>query len=94
MEGTVDPCLFHRVADKIRVYFGLYVDDNLLIRDPPAIKEPIHDLKENGSVLKIDDNLNNYLSCDIRFLAKQDKAWIGQPHLIANLEDKFGEKSE
>ena len=77
---------------KGKVYFGLYVDDNLLIGHPPAIEQAIQELKEKGLVLKIENNLNDYLSCDIRFSAKQDKAWIGQPHLIANLEDKFGEK--
>ena len=90
--GTVDPCLFYREREEEKVYFGLYVDDNLLIGDPPAIEQAIQELKEKGLVLKVDDNLNDYLSCDIRFSAKQDKAWIGQPHLIANLEHKFGEK--
>ena len=82
----------YRETEKGKVYFGLYVDDNLLIGDPPAIQEAIQDLKEKGLVLKIDDNLNDYLSWDIRFSDEKDRAWIGQPHLIANLQDKFGEK--
>ena len=48
---------------KEQVYFGLYMDDNLLIGDPRVIQEGIQDLKEKGLVLNIDDNLNNYLSC-------------------------------
>ena len=48
---------------KEQVYFGLYMDDNLLIGDPRVIQEGIQDLKEKGLVLSIDDNLNNYLSC-------------------------------
>ena len=77
---------------KRKVYFGLYVDDNLLIGDPPAIQETIQELKEKGLVLKVDDNLNNHSSCDIRFSEEKNRAWIGQPHLIANLQDKFGDK--
>ena len=90
--GTVDPCLFYRETEKGKVYFGLYVDDNLLIGDLPAIQEAIQELKEKGLVLKVDDNLNDYLSCDIRFSEEKNRAWIGQPHLIANLQDKFGDK--
>lgn len=71
----MDPCLFHRQTGKIRVFFGLYVDDNLLIGDPAAIQEAIQDLKENGLVLKLDGNLNNYLSYNIRFSTK--KARLG-----------------
>ena len=84
--------ILQRNRKKGKVFFGLYVDGNLLIGDPLAIEQATQELKEKKLVLKVDDNLNDYLSCDIRFSAKQDKAWIGQPHLIANLEDKFGEK--
>ena len=47
--GTVDPCLFHRETEKGKVYFGLYVDDNLLIGDPPAIEQAIQELKKRIS---------------------------------------------
>ena len=43
--GTVGPCLFYRETEKGKVYFGLYVDDNLLIGDPPAIEQAIQELK-------------------------------------------------
>ena len=36
------------------------------------------------------DDLNDYLSCEIRFNSERTKAWLGQPHLLANLERKFG----
>ena len=86
--------MFYQEAKKGKVYFGLYIDDSLLIGEPSAIQETIHDLKEKGLVLKIDDNLNDYLSCDIRFSDRRDKAWIGQPHLTANLQDKCGDKDK
>ena len=83
--------MFYRETEK-NAYFGLYVAENLLIRDPPANPEAIQDLKEKGLVLKIDDNLDYYLSCNIRFSDKKDRAWIDQPHLIAILQEEFGDE--
>ena len=34
--------------------------------------------------------MRDYLSCKIRFNSKRTKAWIGQPHILENLEKKFG----
>ncbi len=46
-------------------------------------------LRENGLILKIDDDLTDYLSCEIKFSDNRKSAWLGQPHLIANLEKSF-----
>ena len=48
--------------------------------------------KKLSKNLKVDGNLNDSLSCDIRFSEEKNRAWIGQPRLIANLQDKFGDK--
>ena len=40
--------------------------------------------------MKVEDDLSNYLSCKIIFDKEKKKAWLGQPHLIKNLETKFG----
>ena len=53
--STVYLCLFYRETEKGKVYFGLCVDGNLLIRDPSAVQEAIQELKEKGLVLRIDD---------------------------------------
>ena len=65
--GIVDPCLFMKKSEKWLVYIALYVDDNLLVGHPEAIKQVIQDLRENGLNLKIDDDLTDYLSCEIKF---------------------------
>ena len=49
------------------------------------------ELKAAGLTVKVEKNLNDYLSCEIRINADLTKAWIGQPHLIQNLQDKFGD---
>ena len=43
-------------------------------------------------LLKVFDKLTDYLSCEIVLSEDRKKAWIGQPHLISNLEKKFGDK--
>ena len=47
-------------------------------------------MKKHGLMLKIEDDLKDYLSCEIQFSKDRTKAWLGQPHLISNLESKFG----
>ena len=37
------------------------------------------------------EGLQDYLSCKIKFLKDKKRAWLGQPHLIKNMEKKFGE---
>ena len=90
--GTIDPCLFLRENKSGLVLITLYVDDNLMIGHSEAIEETITQLKENGLVLKVENELTDYLSCKIKFTGDNTRAWLGQPHLIANLEKKFGDK--
>jgi hypothetical protein len=40
--------------------------------------------------LKIEGELDDYLSCEITFSADNLKGWIHQPHLIKKIEKKFG----
>jgi hypothetical protein len=41
--------------------------------------------------MKIEDDLTDYLSCKIIFNKNKMKVWPQQPHLIKNLENKYGE---
>jgi len=38
--------------------------------------------------------LKDYLSCEIKLDKKRKMGWIGQPHLLKDLEEKFGEMTE
>ena len=40
----------------------------------------------------MENELTDYLSCEIKFSNDKKKAWSGKPHLIANLDKKFGDK--
>ena len=91
--GDVDPCLLVKESTKFgRIYIALYVDDNLIVGHPQAIKETIQELRDEGLVLKVEDDLKDYLSCEINFSKDRKSAWLGQPHLIANLEIFLGEQ--
>lgn len=89
--GDVDPCLFVKKSSKGIVYIALYVDDNLLVGHPEAIDDAIQQMKKHGLILKIEDDLKDYLSCEVQFSEDKKKAWLGQPHLISNLKEKFGD---
>ena len=73
-------------------YILLYVDDILLIDNPEAIDETLELFWKNGLVLKVDDRLQNYLSCEISFTKSKKKTWLWQPYLIECLENKFGKQ--
>lgn len=90
--GDVDPCLFMKRSSKGLVYIALFVDDNLLVGHPAAIKDAIEQMKRHGLILKIEDGLKDYLSCEIKLSDDRTKAWLGQPHLISNLQTKFGSR--
>ncbi len=41
------------------------MDDNLIVGHLRAIEDTIEQLKKNGFVVKVEDDLRDYLSCDI-----------------------------
>jgi Reverse transcriptase (RNA-dependent DNA polymerase) len=88
--GYADPCLMVRRNDNGVVYIAIWVDDSLLIGHNAAIEQTIKDLQENGFNLKIEGELDDYLSCEISFSRDKSKGWIHQPHLIKKIEKKFG----
>ncbi len=90
--GDGDPYLYMKRDINGLIYVALYVDDNLLIGDEKAIDHTIKALKKAGLVLKVYDSLEDYLSCEIKFSKNGHSAWLGQPHLIKKLENKFGDQ--
>ena len=61
-----------------------------MVGDIATIDDAIEALKSKGLALKIVEGLQYYLSCNIKFSNDKKHAWLGQPHLIKNLENKFG----
>ena len=90
--GYSDPCLMTRRNHLGVVFIALYVDDCLCIGHDDAIKNAIKGMESQGLTLKVDNELKDYLSCEIVFSEDNKEAWIGQPHLIKNLSNKFHKK--
>ena len=61
-----------------------------MIGDIAAINDAIEAWKSKGLILKIKEGLRDYLYCKIKFSNNKKHAWLGQPRLIKNLENKFG----
>ena len=68
---------------------ALHVDDCYAVGHPKALEDAIKQISKHFK-LKVEDVLTDYLSCEIRFNKLKTKAWVGQPHLIKRLEQKFG----
>jgi hypothetical protein len=71
---------------------GIYVDDCLVIGKRNRIDELIAELKTSGFNLKVENNLTDYLSCQLIENVESKEVLILEPHLINNLEAKFGDE--
>jgi hypothetical protein len=89
-QSSADPCLMIRRDKHGVVYMALYVDDIYASGDESALDDSIIGLRKHFKI-KVVDDLTDYLSCEIRFNKDKTKAWLGQPHLVKNLEKKFGD---
>jgi len=87
--GVADPCLMVRRDEDGVCFAAIWVDDTLLVGDMKAIKKTITDLKVKGFTLKVENDLDDYLSCEIKIDRDKKKGWIHQPHLLKKLRDKF-----
>ena len=67
---------------------AIWVDDCLFVGHNREIQRAIEQLKEHFK-LKIEEQVDDYLSCEILIDKKQKKGWIGQPHLIKKIERTF-----
>ena len=87
-QSLADPCLFTRVNTNGTVHCGVYVDDIYIVGDDKAVHSAIADIKSRFNIT-IEESLADYLSCEIKFNKQKTKAWVGQPHLMKKLRNKF-----
>ena len=71
--GDVDPCLMYRKQGDDVVYVSIHVDDALLVGTEKGISDTVNDLRKAGFNLKIEGELDDYLSCEITFSADGKK---------------------
>jgi hypothetical protein len=80
--GYANPCLMTRKNKLGVVFIALYIDTCLCIGNNAAIKDLVKGMEAQGFTLKIDEELKDYLSCQLVFLDDKKRLWIRQPHLI------------
>jgi hypothetical protein len=76
------------------IIIGIYVDDCLIIGKKENIDCLIDELKKHEFILKVEKNVNEYLSCCIEESRDEAKLTMIQPHLLTCLIKNFGEKIE
>jgi hypothetical protein len=89
--GYADPCLMTQKSNLGICYIALYVEKCYCFGHEAAIDDTIKKIIASGFKVKVENSLADYLSCNILFNKDKTKAWLGQPHLIKNLENKFGD---
>jgi hypothetical protein len=76
------------------IFIRKYVNDCLIIGKDESIDCLIDDLKKNEFNLKVERNVNEYLSCCIDESKDEGKLTMIQPHLLTYLIRSFGEDSK
>ena len=89
--GQADPCLMTKTSKEGTVHIIMYVDDFLCVGDLNALNLMERELQESGLVIKVTENLTDYLSCEIKLDEKMESGYLRQPHLIASLKKSFEE---
>jgi hypothetical protein len=91
-ENKSDSCLLSRWINGKVVIIGIYVDYCLVAGKEDDTQEVIQSLKASGFNLKVQSSLKDYLSCHVIEDLKSKSILILQPHIINNLESKFGQE--
>ena len=71
--GNVDPSPNMKKCDKNQKYVALFVYENLMMRNPEAIYEAIK-AQKHGLISKIVEDLQDYLSCEVKFFKDKKRA--------------------
>jgi hypothetical protein len=91
-----DPCLWTIWDEKVNhmIIIGIHVDNSLIIGKDKNIDCLIDELKKHEFNLKVEKNVNEYLSCCIEESKDEAKLTMIQPHLLTRLIKNFGEEIE
>jgi hypothetical protein len=76
------------------IIIGIYIDNCLIIGKDESIECLIDELKKHEFNLKVEMNVNEYLSCCIEESKDEGKLTMIQPHFLTRLIKNFGEEIE
>jgi hypothetical protein len=54
-----------------------------------GLKYTRQSLEQKGLILKVEENVTDYLSCQLLFNKTKTMAWLGQPHLFKKMEKSY-----
>ena len=87
--SKADPCFMFRRNEHGICMISIYVDDNFLVGEDDAVDQTTAQLQEHFKV-KFEDTNNDYLGCEFIVSYDGKRGWLGQPHIIKSLRDRFG----
>jgi Reverse transcriptase (RNA-dependent DNA polymerase) len=90
VQSYAEPCLFIKKDETSIVLIAVHVDDCYIIGTTTALENTVENIKKSGLNVTVQKNTKDYLSCEIVFDEKMEKAWFGQPHLVKKLSKVFG----
>ena len=93
-QSAADPCLFIRKNELGLAIVLIYVDDGLCVGDKRALRQFFDQLREKNLELKVAEDMEDYLSCQVLFSKDKKKAWLGQPHMVKKILHVFGKLVE
>jgi hypothetical protein len=73
-QSNADPCLL--IINDVKlgiVIIAVYVDDCYAIGEKPALVDMIKSIQNNGLKVKVENNLSDYLSCEVMFNKERTK---------------------
>jgi hypothetical protein len=91
---AADPCLFIRRNDLGLAIAIIYIDDGFCIGHMPALNQLFQQLRDKQLELKVAEDMEDYLSCQVLFTRDGKGAWLGQPHMVKKLLKTFGQHIE
>ena len=91
-QSKADQCLYYKKSEKGIVIVLTYVDDNLCVGHRAALEDVTKEIVKHGLHITVENELTDYLSCEIKLNEDRTKGWIGQPHMITKIEKTFGDE--
>jgi Reverse transcriptase (RNA-dependent DNA polymerase)/gag-polypeptide of LTR copia-type len=89
VQSIVEPCLLTNKTPYGLVIMVVHVDDCFVAGSKQALDHIQKSIQEKGLELKIENQVRDYLGCELLFNPERTKAWIGQPAILKKLEVTF-----
>jgi hypothetical protein len=90
-QSKADPCLFVRRNELGLVIVISYVDDCAACGSKEALNQMLEQIGKSELSFTVNEDMRDYLSCEVLFNEDKTKGWLGQPHMIKKIKRVFGD---